>query len=249
MFASALREWRQRRNVSQMNLALSAGVSPRHLSFLESARARPSAAMVIRLAGALDLPLRERNGLLVAAGFAPQYGDSDWNSPQMSEVRQAARLLLDAHAPYPALVLDAAFGIVEANDAAWRLVGGPPAEGRRANLSDLVFNPGPVRDAIVNWDEVAGYLLHRLSESTRRHGPGSPVAQVLQRARRQPGAARLDQMPPAGRGTVLLPLAFRIDGKVSRWFTTVTSFGGPQDALAEEISIEQFHPVRTDQSA
>lgn len=244
MFETALREWRNRRGMSQMALALAAEVSPRHLSFLESARARPSSSMVMRLAEALDLPLRERNGLLVAAGFAPQFGASDWLSPQMAEVRQAAKLLLDAHAPYPALVLDAGFGILEANPAAWALLGGAPADGGKLNLCDLVFNPGPVRAAIVNWAEVASYLLHRLREGTRRHGPQSTIAQGLMRARRPEGTAALERIQGGGaRSTVLLPLEFRIENEVTRWFTTVTTFGGPQDALAEEITIEQFHPV------
>ncbi|MHA6298903.1 MmyB family transcriptional regulator [Devosia sp. CAU 1758] len=248
MFETALREWRNRRGMSQMTLALAAEVSPRHLSFLESARARPSPTMVLRLAEALDLPLRERNGLLVAAGFAPQFGDSDWQSPQMAEIRQAAQLLLDAHDPYPAMVLDAAFGILAANAGALRLVAMAPGAGVGSNLVDLVYRPGPVREAIINWADVAGYLMLRLREATRRHGPESAVAQVLAKALRQPGAKELEQGSAAPRGTVLLPLEFRMDGRVTRWFTTVTSFGAPQDALAEEITIEQFHPVG-DQSA
>ncbi len=248
MFETTLREWRNRRGMSQMMLALAAEVSPRHLSFLESARARPSPAMVLRLAEALDLPLRERNGMLVAAGFAPQFGDSDWHSPQMAEIRQAAQLLLNAHAPHPALVLDAAFGILDANAGALKLVAMDPQAGVGSNLVDLVYRPGPVRDAISNWPDVAGYLMQRLREASRRHGPASAVAQVLTKALRQPGAKELDQGPQAPRGTVLLPLEFRIDGRITRWFTTVTSFGAPQDALAEEITIEQFHPAG-DQSA
>ncbi len=244
MFETALREWRQRRGLSQLALAMAADVSPRHLSFLESARARPSASIVMRLSQALDLPLRERNGLMVAAGFAPQFGDSDWLSPQMADVRHAARLLLDAHSPYPALVLDAAFWILEANEAALNLICGAPEGGVRLNLVDLVYQPGPVREAIINWDDVAGYLMHRLHEAARRHGPQSPVAQLLARARRQPGASALEQMQSGAPNSVLLPLEFRIDGAVTRWFTTVTSFGGAQDALAEEITIEQFHPVK-----
>ena len=243
MFERSLREWRTRRGMSQMALALAADVSPRHLSFLESARARPSAAMVMRLCEALDLPLRERNGLLVAAGFAPQFGDSDWLSEDMAEVRQAAQLLLKAHGPFPALVLNAAFDILDANTGAFALIGGPPPDGRKLNLIDLVFVPGEVRTAIINWSEVAGYLLHRLREGTRRHGPESGVARALARARRQPGTAEIDRLHAGMRSSVLLPLEFRIEGAVTRWFTTVTSFGGPQDALAEEITIEQFHPV------
>lgn len=226
-----------------MALAVAADVSPRHVSFLESARARPSATMVMRLSEALDLPLRERNGLLVAAGFAPRFGDSDWLSPQMAEVRQAAHLLLRAHSPWPALVLDASFAILEANDSAYTLIGGRPAPGVTLNLVDLVFAPGPIREAIVNWDEVAGYLMHRLREGARLHGPEAAVARVLSRARRQKGAADLERAYSTAPRSVLLPLEIRIGGMVTRWFTTVTSFGGPQDALAEEITIEQFHSV------
>lgn len=243
MFERSLREWRTRRGMSQMTLALAAEVSPRHLSFLESARARPSATMVMRLSEALDLPLRERNGLLVAAGFAPHYGESDWLSPQMGDIRQAAQLLLRAHSPSPALVLDAAFTVLDANEGAYALVGGAPADGAGLNLADLVFAPGSVREAILNWDEVAGYLMHRLRETARRHGPESKVARVLARIRRQPGASDLERAQAAPPGSVLLPLEFRIEGEVTRWFTTVTSFGGPQDALAEEITIEQFHRI------
>jgi transcriptional regulator with XRE-family HTH domain len=229
--------------MSQMALALAAEVSARHLSFLESARARPSPAMVLRLAEALDLPLRERNGLLVAAGFAPHYGDNDWLSPQMSELRQAAQLLLKAHGPYPAIVLDAAFDILEANGAAMALLGVEALPEKRLNLADLVFEDGAVRDSIVNWAEVAGYMMHRLREGVRRHGPGSPVARVLMRVKRHEGVEELSVRPEGALGQVLLPLEFRIGGQATRWFTTVTSFGAPQDALAEEITIEQFHPA------
>jgi transcriptional regulator with XRE-family HTH domain len=243
MFETTLREWRNRRGMSQMALAMAAEISARHLSFLESARARPSPAMVLRLAEALDLPLRERNGLLVAAGFAPHYGDNDWLSPQMAELRQAAQLLLKAHAPYPAIVLDAAFEILEANGAAMALIGVDTLPAARLNLADLVLAPGAVRDSVVNWAEVAAYLMHRLREGVRRHGPGSPVARVLTRVRRHEGVEGLSLRPEGMQGQVLLPLEFRLGGQATRWFTTVTSFGAPQDALAEEITIEQFHPA------
>ncbi|KRB01067.1 DNA-binding protein [Devosia sp. Root685] len=243
MFETALRDWRNQRGMSQMALAMAADVSARHLSFLESARARPSAAMVLRLSEALDLPLRERNSLLVAAGFAPHYGDNDWLSPQMTELRQAAQLLLKAHAPCPAIVLDAAFDILEANGAALALIGVEELPPTRLNLVDLVFAPGDLRSSIVNWAEVAAYLMHRLREGVRRHGPSSPVARVLMRIRRHEGVDGLSLRPEGALGQVLLPLEFRTGGQVTRWFTTVTSFGAPQDALAEEITIEQFHPA------
>lgn len=242
MFSTMLREWRGLRGMSQLDLALSADVSTRHLSFIESERSRPSMDMVLRLAEALDLPLRERNAMLVAAGFAPQFGDSDWHSETMADVRRAAALLLGAHEPYPAIVLDMAFNILDANPPALGMIGASRETLSRVNLVDLVYMPGPVRASIVNWPDVAEYLLHRMHEGVRRHGPQSAMGAVLRRAMAQPGAAELSTVRSHWRGAVLLPLEFRLNGEVTRWFTTVTSFGAPQDAMAEEITIEQFHP-------
>lgn len=243
MFSTMLREWRGLRGMSQLELALGASVSSRHLSFMESERAKPSAEMVLRLAEALDLPLRERNAMLAAAGFAPQFGDSDWMSEQMAEVRRAAALLLGAHEPYPAIVLDMAFNILDANPAALAMIGASRDVLGQANLVDYVFMPGPVRDSIVNWGDVAEYLLHRMREGVRRHGPQSAMGAVLRRAMAQPGTSALSTVRGNWRGAVLLPLEFNLGGETTRWFTTVTSFGAPQDALAEEITIEQFHPA------
>lgn len=242
MFSTMLREWRALRGMSQLDLALGADVSTRHLSFIESARSSPSADMVLRLAEALALPLRERNAMLVAAGFAPQFGDSDWHGETMAEVRRAATLLLAAHEPYPAIVLDMSFNILDANPPALAMINAGRELVGKVNLVDLVFAPGPVRDSIVNWSDVAEYLLQRMREGVRRHGPQSAMGEVMRRAMAQPGAADLSVVRGNWRGAVLLPLEFRRDDVVTRWFTTVTSFGAPQDAMAEEITIEQFHP-------
>lgn len=242
LFSTMLREWRGLRGMSQLDLALSAEVSTRHLSFIESERSKPSTEMVLRLAEALDLPLRERNAMLVAAGFAPQFGDSDWHGEAMADVRQAVTLLLRAHEPYPAIVLDMAFNILDANPPALDMIGASRDALAGINLVDLVYAPGPVRESIVNWSDVAEYLLHRMREGVRRHGPQSAMGAVLRRAMAQPGASALSAVRNHRQGTVLLPLEFRRDGEVTRWFTTVTSFGAPQDAMVEEITIEQFHP-------
>ncbi|WP_281175168.1 helix-turn-helix domain-containing protein [Devosia epidermidihirudinis] len=238
-----LKQWRRLRGMSQLDLALSAEVSSRHVSFLESGRARPSAEMVRRLAEALAMPLRERNGLLVAAGFAPVFGDNDWTSPQMAEIRRAAGIILGAHDPSPALVLDAAFNVLEANSGAMALLGAGAPAAPSLNLVDLVFCPGPVRDGLVNWDEVALYLMHRMREGVRIRGPQSPLGAVMQRALAQPGVSQLGLGAHTNQGLVLLPVVFNAGGVETRWFTTVTSFGAPQDALAEEITIEQFYPA------
>lgn len=243
MVGGILRQWRKLRGMSQLDLALSAEVSSRHVSFLESGRARPSAEMVKRLAEALAMPLRERNGLLVAAGFAPVFGDNDWASPQMDEIRRAAGIILAAHEPSPALVLDGAFNVLEANSGAMALLGAGASEAQSFNLVDLVFSAGPVRDALVNWDEIAGYLMHRMRDGVRMRGPQSPLGAVMQRALAQPGASQLGVGAHTSQGRVLLPVVFNAGGVKTRWFTTVTSFGAPQDALAEEITIEQFYPA------
>jgi hypothetical protein len=122
-------------------------------------------------------------------------------------------------------------------------MGGVPGNGVRLNLVELVICPGAVRDAILNWEDVASYLLHRLREVARRHGPSSAAAKILVHAQRQDGVAALTRSSAGAKHAVLLPLEFQIEGRVTRWFTTVTSFGGPQDALVEEVTIEQFHPV------
>ncbi|WP_244238462.1 MmyB family transcriptional regulator [Corallococcus terminator] len=236
-----LKEWRALRGKSQLTLALDAEVSPRHLAFIESGRTAPSQDMVLRLADVLLLGLRERNVLLVAAGYAPQFGEGAWDSEEMKELRQAATMILAAHDPHPALVLNAASTVLDANVGALTLMG----EGRdalgRINLMDLVFSPGRVRSAIGNWQEVAGFLLYRLRENARLRGPHSEVARVLARVLAFPDARHLPPMP-GGSGAVLVPLTFTFNGVTSHWFTTVTTFGAPLHALAEEITIEQFHP-------
>ncbi|TQF08639.1 helix-turn-helix transcriptional regulator [Myxococcus llanfairpwllgwyngyllgogerychwyrndrobwllllantysiliogogogochensis] len=237
-----LKDWRALRGKSQLGLALDAEVSPRHLAFIESGRTTPSQYMVMRLAGALMLGLRERNALLVAAGFAPEFGESDWNSEEMKEIRQAAAMILRTHDPYPALVLDAASTVLDANTGALTLMGQGRDALRRINLMDLVFSPGRVRAAIGNWPEVAGFLLSRLRENARLRGPRSEVARVLERVLTCPEARALPATMPGGAGSVLVPLTFEVDGVTTQWFTTVTTFGAPLHALAEEITIEQFYP-------
>jgi hypothetical protein len=160
----------------------------------------------------------------------------------MSEVRHAARLLLAAHEAYPALVLDGTFKVLDANRPALDLIGAGREMLDHTNLVDLVYSPGPVRDSIVNWVEVAEYLLHRMRDGVRRHGPQSAMAGVLRRAMQQPGATELCTVHAPQRGTVLMPLEFKRNDQVTRWFTTVTTFGAPTDAMAEEITIEQFYP-------
>ncbi len=226
--------------MSQLKLATLADVSQRHLSFVESGRSKPSEEIVLRLAEILGLGLRARNALLVAAGFAPRFGEGSWDAPELAGVRRAARLLLESHEPHPGLVLDARSTILDANEAALELLGATREALGRWNLVELVFSAGPVRDAIVNFEEVAGFLLARLHEAVVYRGASSNVRPVLERALAFASEVGLSRTPSAAH--VLLPLEFRVGDEVRRWYTTVTTFGAPQDAFVEEITIELFHP-------
>jgi transcriptional regulator with XRE-family HTH domain len=245
MIGDILREWRDIRGLSQLDLALDADVSARHLSFLESGRSQPTRDMVLRLAETLGMPLRDRNGLLMAAGFAPHYGASALDSAALGDVLGTLRMMLKAHEPYPAIALDAAFNIVEAN-AGWQgLAAALGSGGRAANLADLVFLPGRTREAIVNWPEIANYFLHRMREGLRVRGADTPLRTVYDRAMAQPGVREVRDALRRNSGSAVVPVVLTVAGKTTTWITTVTTFGAPQDAFVEELTIEQFYPAQS----
>src|SRR6266511_2471967 len=174
-----LREWRQRRRLSQFELALESGVSSRHLSFVETGRSRPSAEMVIHLAEQLDVPLRDRNHLLLAAGYAPAYAQRDLEAPDMGPVRDAIEQVLRAHEPYPALVIDHHWGLVSANRALGVLIDGvaghllePPT-----NVLRLSLHPEGLAPRIVNLHQWRSHLLERLARDAM--ASGDPALTVL----------------------------------------------------------------------
>lgn len=245
MVGDILREWRVIRGFSQLDLAMEADVSTRHLSFLESGRSQPTRDMVLRLAETLGMPLRDRNGLLMAAGFAPHYGANGLDSGALDEVRATLRMMLRVHEPYPAIALDAAFNIIEANAGFAALATALGSGGGPANLADLVFIPGPSRDSIVNWPDIANYFLHRMRESLRVRGANAPLRAVYDRAMAQPGVKEVRDGLRRNSGTAVVPVVLSVDGTETRWITTVTTFGAPQDAFVEELTIEQFYPAQS----
>ena len=176
-----LRDWRTRRRVSQLDLSLSVGVSARHLSFIETGRSRPSPEMVIALAEGLDIPLRERNTLLLAAGFAPRYMARRLEDSALSPARAAITRLLDAHDPYPGVVIDRCWNIVGANAAATTLTAGLPDEllGPPANVYRLCLHPDGLAGRTLNFAEWGGYLLHQLQRTVTL--TGDPAVRALQR--------------------------------------------------------------------
>ena len=246
-FGDGLKSWRDRRGISQLHLALEAGVSARHVSFLETGRARPSRAMVLKLAAALDLPLRERNDLLLSAGFAPRYVERSLDDADVREARRALQFILDAHDPYPAFVIDRYWQIVLWNRTQALLLAdltdpdGSPAD---LNALDLVFKPGLGRENFVNWEEVAAAVLRRLRRQVARAGPGDPLHRKWAEVREQPGVAAAmkltedaDRPPP-----ILIPMKIRNGETVFTWYSTLAVFGATGDITLEELVIECFFP-------
>jgi transcriptional regulator with XRE-family HTH domain len=248
-FPRLLREWRQRRRLSQLDLALSSGVSQRHVSFLESGRANPSRSMILQLSETLEVPLRDRNEWLAAAGFAPVFKARDLNCPQMRQVMGAVTMMLKAHEPFPALALDRAWNVRRSNSAfdamtamlgkdLWEKVG----NGKR-NLMQLFFHPQGLRPFITNWAVIAPLLWQRAKREAQTLA-GTEMNAVLDAL-----APLQDQhVLWSGAETALLPvMPFMLqfgEAKLSM-FAIIATFGTAQDVTAEEMRIETLFPADT----
>jgi transcriptional regulator with XRE-family HTH domain len=238
-----LRAWRRRRSLSQLELALDADVSSRHVSFLETGRARPSREMVLHLAEHLEVPLRERNGLLLAAGYAPLYGERRLERPEMAPVREALERFLRAHEPYPAVVIDRHYNLVSGNDAVGLLTDGvaPDLLEPPANTLRVTLHPRGMAPRIVNLEEWSGHLLHRL----RRQASvtGDPALERLhEELSAYPGVSTEAPEEISG-AEIVLPLRLREgDGELA-FFGTVSTFGTAMDITLAELSIEAFYPA------
>ncbi len=243
-----LREWRAAQGLSQLALALAAGVSSRHLSFIETGRAEPSRAMVLRLAETLDVPLRERNALLTAAGFAAQFRESGLDDVDLAPVRRALGLVLRSHEPYPALVVDGVWNVLLANASFERLLPALlPAEALPRppyNVMRLTFDPAGLRPFIANWEQVAHVLGQRIKRKLRapRLEPGR--ARLLEELLAYPGvreAVASGPLPPEAE--VVMPLRIDKDGLRLSWFSTIATIGIPRDVTLEELHIESLFPA------
>lgn len=262
-----LRDWRRRRRLSQLDLALEAGISARHLSFVETGRSNPSAEMVLRLAEQLDVPLRERNQLLLAAGYAPAFGERELDAPELAPVHDAIQRVLDGHDPYPALVVDRGWNVVAANHSLALLTDGAAPELLRppTNAMRLALHPDGLAPRIDNLAEWREHLLARLARQVAATGDARLTA-LLEEVAGYPapttGAAREEHAPATGAGAarasadapgdapaddlaerIAVPLRIRRGDELLTFISIVATFGTATDITVAELSIESFFPA------
>ena len=246
-FPLLLKTWRQKRRLSQLELALSACVSQRHISFLESGRAKPSRSMILQLSETLEVPLRERNDWLTAAGFAPVFKARPLDDPQMNQVMNAVRMMLKNHEPFPAVAIDRAWNIRMANAPfemlnamlgadLWQRLG-----GMERNLMRLFFHPNGIQPFVTNWRAIAPLLWHRAQREAEALG-GQEMKLVLTELNPYQDADTLWAAEDAALVPVL-PLEVEKDGVRISLFTVIATFGTAQDVTADELRIESFFPA------
>jgi transcriptional regulator with XRE-family HTH domain len=241
-----LRHWRDLRGRSQLDLSLDTGVSQRQISFVESGRSVPGRQTLMAFAQALDVPLRERNTLLLAAGYAPLYSDGAWDSKEMQTVTNALGRILRQHEPFPAMVMDRYWNVVMTNDSALRFFNcfiDMAARPAPRNLLHLMFDPNGMRPFIANWEDVAKGLFQRVYRES--------VGRVIDEKTRELVAALLAypdvdpewKNPVVMSATPVIPIGFIRDDKVLNYFSMVTTVGTPQTIAAQELRIECMFPA------
>jgi transcriptional regulator with XRE-family HTH domain len=235
-----LRSWRERRRLSQLELALDAGVSARHLSFVETGRSRPSESMVLHLAEQLEVPLRARNDLLLAAGYAPVFGQRSLDAPELEPVRTAIGRLLEAHEPFPAVVVDRGWNMVAGNRAIALLTAGvaPELLEPPVNVLKLALHPDGMAPRIANLPEWRGHLLDDLARAVAASGD-ERLAALQQELAAYPGAGQHE----ARAHDVFVPLRIHAGGEILSFLSTRTTFASAADITVAELAIESFYPA------
>lgn len=243
-----LRYWRNARHMSQLALAIEADISPRHLCFIETGRARPSRGMIHLLSEVMDVPLRERNALLLAAGFAPTFreADIDLSTDDLAPVRSALDAMLRQQEPFPAVVMDRQWDVVTTNEAASRFFGfllGEAPGPAPANVLRMMFDPAGLRPFVRNWEAAAEALVRRVHREAVGGILDEKTTNLLQELLGYEGAPARWRSPRLETPQVpVIPVTFEKDGRTFSYFSTVTTLGTPQDVLLQELRIESFFP-------
>jgi transcriptional regulator with XRE-family HTH domain len=245
-FGRLLKHWRRVRKESQLGLSHVAGVSAKHIAFMETGRASPSREMVLTLAEALDVPLGERNVLLRAAGFADVFVQSSLEAPALEPARRALRFLLARHDPYPAMVIDSAWNLQMANDAAGRLLAAFSSRRlpARPNVLLMLFDPNGLRPFIENWPEISGHLLRRLEREAIGSADGTPIRRLLAELLASYDEPRRIVAPPLeGPALPFIPLVLRRGEFRLSLFSLISSFGTAVDVTLHDLRIETLLPA------
>ena len=250
-FPSALRYWRAKRGPSQLQLSMIGAVSQRHISFLESGRSQPSKELILKLGVVLDIPLRQRNVMLLAAGFAPAYQERKLSDPELASVRYALDFMLRQQAPFPAIVVDRLWNLHMLNAPAaglfqWLLdmPAGQDIPGDGAvNVLQLMLDQNGVRPHIANWDEVAPDALHWIEREAMSDGPGSAASALLAELTALAGNAGRKWDGADRNGLPFMPISLRKDGVELNLFTAIATLGTPRDITLHELRIESFFPA------
>lgn len=244
-----LRYWRDVRGVSQLDLSLEAGVSQRQISFIESGRSVPGRDTLLTLAQTLDVPLRERNALLLAGGYAPVYSEAPWNAQEMHGVIRALERVVRQHEPFPAIVMDRHWNVLMTNDAAPRFfdcfIDMASREGPR-NMLHLIFDPQGMRPFVADWDTVSQSLLQRVYRESVGHMVDAGTRRLLDELLAYPDVPRdwNAHRGTSGASTMpVIPMGFISEGVVLRYFSMVTIVGAPQNVVAQELRLECMFPA------
>jgi len=250
-----LRYWRDVRGVSQLGLSLEAGFSQRQISFIESGRSVPGRDTLLTLAQTLDVPLRERNALLLAAGYAPVYSEVQWNAQEMQGVIRALERVVRQHEPFPAIVMDRHWNVLMTNDAAPRFfdcfIDMASRPGPR-NMLHLIFDPQGMRPFVADWDAVSRSLLQRVYRETVGHVIDAGTRRLLDELLAYPDVPldwKTHHGPSAAPTMPVIPLGFVSEGVVLRYFSLVTTVGTPQNVAAQELRLECMFPADDDTEA
>ena len=250
-FGAALRYWRSKRGHTQLRLSTDSHISQRHISFLESGRAQPSKELIMKLGLVLDIPLRERNVMLLAAGFAPAYQERKLSDPELKSVKQALDFMLVQQEPYPALVVDRLWNLLMSNRPTALLMqwlldlpDDHPLPPDGVNILKLTLDPKALRKYIVNWEEVCADLLHWIQREAMGDGPGSEATGLLAELVAYPGINAAAQTPNLDtRALPFLAMKIRKGGVELNLFTSITTMGTPHDVTVHELRIETFFPA------
>jgi transcriptional regulator with XRE-family HTH domain len=244
-----LRHWREVRGASQLGLSLDAGISQRHLSFIESGRSAPSRQTLSSIAQSLDVPLRERNAIFLAAGYAPVYSEAPWNANEMQGINRALDRMLRQHDPFPAIVMDRYWNVLNTNESSPRFFGSfidMAARTAPRNMLHLIFDPDGMRPFVVEWETVARSLIQRVYRETVGRVLDEQTRTLLDELFAYPGVDaswRLHGSVGSAPNLPMIPMGFNKDGKILSYFSMVTSVGAPQSVAAQELRVESMFPA------